>query len=223
MITVVIVDDQDLVREGISRMLKDQSEIDVIGEGKTGEDALRLVREFTPDVILMDISMPGIGGLEATRKLHKISPNLKVLALSSHSGEIYPEKLLNAGASGYITKGVESSEVITAIQEVHAGKRYLTQEIAQQLALSSLLPYKDKSPFSLLSERELQIAIMVTRGEEVKEIAEQLSISPKTVNSYRYRVFEKLYVKNDVQLTHIALLHNLINVNGMPEMNENPA
>ncbi len=222
MINVVIIDDQELVRTGIVRMLSDQPDINVAGEGSTGEDAIRLVRELSPNVILMDINMPGIGGLEATRKLSKISPSTRILALSVHGGEIYPEKLLNAGASGYITKGIEYNEMISAIRQVHAGKRYLTKEIAQQLALNALSPNKEKSLFAELSERELQITLMVTRGEEVKLIAEQLCISPKTVNSYRYRVFEKLDVHNDVQLTHLALLHGLITVNGSAYEIDNP-
>ena len=209
MIRVMIVDDHELVREGIKRLLADVDGIDVIAEAADGESAVKLARQDTPDVVLLDVNMPGMGGLEATKKLQRIDANLKILAVSAHSDEPYPSRVLQAGANGYVTKGAEVDEMVKAIKLVHTGKRYISPEVAQQLALKHLSDEGD-SPFDLLSEREMQVMIMITSGQRVNDISEQLHLSPKTVNSYRYRIFEKLNVNSDVELTHLAIKHKLI-------------
>ncbi len=209
MITVLIVDDHELVRAGIRSLLSTVNGIKVIGEASTGEEAIKMAREKHPNVVLMDVRMPGIGGLEATRKLLRTDPDLKVIALTVCGEEPFPSKLLQAGAAGYLTKGSGLDEMVQAIHSVFHGKRYISPEVAQQLALKHLSDEK-ATPFETLSERELQVMLMITSGQKVQEISDKLCLSPKTVNSYRYRLFEKLSVNSDVELTHLAIRHGIL-------------
>ncbi len=209
MINVLIVDDHDLVRTGIRKILADVSGIKVVGEAATGEEAVKQARQYNPHVVLMDVKMPGIGGFEATRKLLRMDPDLKVLVLTTVNNDLYPARLLQIGAAGYITKGSTMEEMVQAIRAVHSGQRYISPEIASQLAFRHVND-KEDSPFDSLSERELQVMLMITKGIKVQDIAEKLCLSPKTVNSYRYRIFEKLTVKNDVELTLLAIRYGLI-------------
>lgn len=209
LITVLIVDDHELVRAGIRSLLSTVNGLKVIGEAATGEEAVKLAREKHPHVVLMDVRMPGIGGLEATRKLLRTDPDLKIIALTVCGEEPFPSKLLQAGAAGYLTKGSGLDEMVQAIHSVHHGKRYISPEVAQQLALKHLSDEK-ASPFETLSERELQVMLMITGGQKVQEISDKLCLSPKTVNSYRYRLFEKLGVNSDVELTHLAIRHGIL-------------
>ena len=209
MIKVLLVDDHDLVRTGLSRLLSDAEGIEVIGEAKSGEEAIALQKEEQPHVVLMDANMPGIGGLEATRRMLRFDPDLKVIALTVHGDEPYPSQFISAGAMGYLTKGTDIDEMVKAIHSVNRGKLYLAAEVAQQMAISQFSKHDD-NPFSKLSEREMQIMLMITRGEKVQSISDTLHLSPKTVNSYRYRLFEKLGVENDVGLTHLALRYKVI-------------
>ncbi|WP_290647683.1 UvrY/SirA/GacA family response regulator transcription factor [Aquisalimonas sp.] len=206
---VVLVDDHQLVRSGIRRLLDDAHDIEVTGEAASGEAALQLVRDKRPDVVLMDVSMPGIGGLEATRKLLRIVPALKIIALTIHGDEPYPSRLMEAGAMGYITKGCDEEEIIGAIRTVCRGERYVGAEIAHQMALASFDGTRGGG-LGKLSQREIQVMIMVTQGRKVQEISDILCISPKTVSTYRYRLHEKLGVESDVELTHLALRHGMI-------------
>jgi len=209
LIKVLLVDDHELVRIGIKRLLQDVTGIKVVGETATGEEAVRLAKSLIPDVVLMDVQMPGIGGLEATRKMIRHNPDLKVLALTVCDDEPYPSRLLQAGAAGYITKGCDPDEMIRAIRTVHAGQRYISSGIAQQLALKRFAK-NEESPLDILSERELQIMLMITSGQKVQEISDKLCLSPKTVNSYRYRIFEKLSINSDVELTLLAIRLGLV-------------
>ncbi|MDQ2994460.1 MAG: UvrY/SirA/GacA family response regulator transcription factor [Pseudomonadota bacterium] len=211
MIRTLIVDDHPLVRSGIAHMLNNAQGIKVVGEAHSGEDAVKLARELRPDVVLMDLKMEGIGGLEATRKLLRIDPDIKVLVITVCDDDIFPSRLLQAGAAGYLTKGGSSeTEMIQAIRAVHSGQRYISPAVAQQLAFKHLTD-SDDSPIESLSERELQVMLMIVHGLRPQEISEKLCLSPKTVNSYRYRLFEKLKVKNDVELTLLAIRHGLLN------------
>ncbi|WP_419793127.1 UvrY/SirA/GacA family response regulator transcription factor [Serratia fonticola] len=210
MISVLLVDDHELVRAGIRRILEDIKGIKVVGEAQCGEDAVKWCRGNTVDIVLMDMNMPGIGGLEATRKIVRYTPDIKVIMLTIHTENPLPAKVMKAGAAGYLSKGAAPQEVINAIRSVHAGQRYIASDIAQQMALSQLEPQAE-NPFSTLSERELQIMLMITKGKKVNEISEQLNLSPKTVNSYRYRMFTKLNISGDVELTHLAIRHGLFN------------
>lgn len=209
MIHVMIVDDHELVRTGIRRLLDDAPGIKVVAEAACGEDAITLVRQHRPNVVLMDVNMPGIGGLETTRKLMQIDPDLKVIVVTVHTDEPFPTRLLEAGAYGYLTKGCAVDEIIKAIKSVFMGKRYVASDVAQQLALS-ILPGGEQSPFDSLSQRELQVMLMVTQGIKVQDIANKLHLSPKTISTYRYRLFEKLNVNTDVELTHLAMRYSMM-------------
>ncbi|MEY1661937.1 UvrY/SirA/GacA family response regulator transcription factor [Isoalcanivorax beigongshangi] len=208
MIKVMVVDDHDLVRTGIARMLADVDGIRVIAQAASGEDAVRISREQEPDVVLMDIKMPGIGGLEATRKMLRANDGIRIIAVTVCEEEPFPSRVLKAGAVGYITKGADIDEMVRAIRVVHAGQRYISPHIAQAMALK---PYSaDATPFELLSERELQIMIMIVNGQKVQDISDKLCLSPKTVNTYRYRIFEKLNINTDVEMTLIAMRHGML-------------
>jgi len=207
---VLVVDDHDLVRTGISRMLADISGLQVIGQADSGEDAIRKARELKPDVVLMDVKMPGIGGLEATRKLLRSYPDLKVIAVTICEEDPFPTRLLQAGAAGYLTKGAALEEMVQAIRMVFGGQRYISPQIAQQLALKSFQPQLSESPFDLLSEREIQIALMIANCQKVQSISDKLCLSPKTVNTYRYRIFEKLSITSDVELALLAVRHGMV-------------
>jgi two-component system invasion response regulator UvrY len=209
LIKVLLVDDHELVRMGIKRLLQDISGIKVVGETATGEEAVLLARELVPNVVVMDIHMPGIGGLEATRKMIRYNPDIKILALTIYTDEPYPSRLLRAGASGYTTKGCDPEEMIRAIRTIHSGQRYISPEIAQKIAINRFTQ-ADKSPLELLSEREMQIMLMITQGQKVQDISKKLCLSPKTVNSYRYRIFDKLEIESDVELTLMAMRLGMI-------------
>ena len=213
---MLVVDDHDLVRMGISRMLEDVQGISVIGEASNGEDAIKLARELVPNVVLMDVKMPGIGGLEATRKLLRTNADVKVLAVTACDEEPFPSRVLQAGASGYLTKGAALDEMVAAIRQVNCGQRYISPQIAQNLALTQLSLDGKSSPFETLSEREMQISMMIVTCQKVQDISDKLCLSPKTVNSYRYRVFEKLDINSDVELTLLAIRHGILD-SGMVE------
>lgn len=216
MIKVLLIDDHELVRLGVKRLLQDVNGIKVIAEGSTGEEAIKLVRELAPDVVIMDVQMPGIGGLEATRKMIRYNPMVKILALTVLEEEPYPSRLLQAGAAGYITKGSSTEEMVKAIRMLHAGKRYVSSGVAQQLALKRFSE-GEESPLESLSEREMQIMLMITQGQKVQDISDTLCLSSKTVNSYRYRIFEKLGVKSDVELTLLAVRLGVIDAYAVDE------
>lgn len=209
MIKVLVVDDHDLVRMGISRMLADDSQIEVIGEADSGEEAIRMVRALSPDVVLLDVNMPNIGGVETTKRLRQFDEKVKILAVSSVSSQPYPSMLLKAGVNGYITKGTPLAEMIKAIKKVYQGSKYFSSDVAEQLA-DMLLTDNEESPFDRLSEREKQVAMMVVNCQSPQQIADQLFVSVKTINTYRYRIFEKVGVDSDVKLTHLAMRHGLI-------------
>ena len=209
MIRLLIADDHDLVRTGLSKMLVEVSDLEIVGEASSGEEAIQLCREHTPDVVLMDVRMPGIGGLEATRKICQSFPKTQIIAVTVCDDDLYPTKLMEAGAAGYVTKGINIDEMVKAIKTVSRGQRYISPDIAQQLALRSLQPGSE-SLFDALSGREMQIALMIVNCEKVQVISDKLCLSPKTVNSYRYRIFDKLSISSDVELTHLAIRHGLI-------------
>lgn len=210
MIKVLVVDDHDLVRMGIARMLGDVPDITVVGEANSGEEAIKKTRELNPQVVLMDVRMPGIGGIEATRKLMRVYPDIKIIAVTVCDEDPFPSRLMQAGASGYLTKGAALDEMVVAIRAVNSGQRYMSPPIAQQIALKKFDKDANASPFDSLSEREMQIALMIVGCNKVQSISDDLCLSPKTVNSYRYRIFEKLDINSDVELTLLAIRHGLI-------------
>lgn len=210
MIRVLVVDDHDLVRTGIARMLDDIEGLQVVGQACSGEEAIAKARELKPDIVLMDIRMPGIGGLEATRRLLRSYPETKVIAVTACEDDPFPTRLMQAGASGYMTKGAGLDEMVQAIRCVFSGRSYISQPVAQQMALKSVQPQHNNSPFDLLSEREIQIALMIANCQRVQSISDNLCLSPKTVNTYRYRIFEKLSIDSDVELALLAVRHGMV-------------
>ncbi|GAB1257249.1 UvrY/SirA/GacA family response regulator transcription factor [Aurantivibrio plasticivorans] len=214
---ILVVDDHDLVRMGISRMLQDVDGFDVVGEAKSGEEALQLARTLSPKVVLMDVKMPGMGGLEATKKLLQLDPEIKIIAVTACDDDLYPERLMKAGAMGYMTKGAQLDEMISAIGSVCLGKPYMSNSVAQQLAMKNFSKQGASTPFEALSERELQTAVMIANGHKVQLIADTFCVSPKTVNSYRYRIFDKLKVNSDVELALLAVRHNVLDLESVGE------
>jgi len=216
MIRVMVVDDHRLVRLGLTRMLTDAQGIKVIGEAESGERALVVARELNPNVVLMDLRMPGIGGLEATRRLIRLDAGIRVLIVTACESDPYPSQAMKAGASGYITKGATAGDLEFAIRRVFVGHRHMSDSVAQQLALRSF-DTAPECPFDQLSNREMQITLMVVSCRKVQQISRDLHLSPKTVNSYRYRIFEKLRVASDVELALLAVRHGVIeNGHGTP-------
>lgn len=209
MIKVLIVDDHALVRMGIRRLLDDLPDIDVVAEAENGETALAMVKLHRPDVVLLDMKMPGIDGWEVTRRLKKTNPEVSVIAVTALSTEPLPSRVLQLGAMGYLAKESGPEEMAAAIRKVVKGEKYLSAEIAQKMAINSLQAPQE-TPFDLLSEREMQVMLMITSGMNVQDIADRLFLSSKTINGYRYRMFEKLCIKNDVELTYMAMKHRII-------------
>jgi two-component system invasion response regulator UvrY len=210
LIKILLVDDHELVRTGINKILNEVKGFTVVSECESGEEAVKFCRKTPPDVILIDMDMPGMGGLEATKKILHFSPDAKVIVLTAHTEDPFPTKVMQIGAAGYLTKGTPPKEMVNAIRAVNSGQRYLPADIAQQMALNQFKT-SEENPLSALSDRELQIMLMITRGEKVPDISEHLHLSTKTINSYRYRMFEKLNVGNDVELTHLAIRHGMLN------------
>lgn len=192
-------------------MLADIDGYQVVGDAKSGEEAVTKARILKPDVVLMDVKMPGMGGLEATKKLLTVNPVIKIIAVTACDDDLYPTRLMQAGAVGYVTKGAEFAEITDAINKVIRGDLYMSNSIAQQLALRTFSGNNNQeSPFEKLSQRELQTAMLIANGQKVNDIANTFCVSPKTVNSYRYRIFEKLDINSDVELTLLAVKHNLL-------------
>lgn len=209
LIKVLVVDDHALVRIGIRRLLEETEDIQVVAEADNGEDALLCVKKYQPDIILLDLKMPGVDGWEVIRRLKHSVKSIKIIALSSLSMEPLPSKVLQLGAMGYLTKESSLDEMTTAIRRVYRGERYLSSELAQRMAMKGLEPVAE-SPFTILSAREMQVMLMITSGLTVPEISKRLYLSTKTINCYRYRMFAKLGVKNDVELTRLALQHSIV-------------
>ena len=209
MIKLVIVDDHALVRMGILRLLDDCPDLCVVGEASSGDEALLLVKNHNPDVLILDMKMPGMDGWEVTRRLKQMNAHVKIIVLSAHSSQPFPTRVLQMGAMGYLSKESAMDEMVMAIRQVARGERYVSAKIAQQMAINSLNTEED-SPFDRLSEREMQVLLMLAKGLSVSLIAKTLFLSSKTVNGYRYRMFEKLNIKNDVELIFLAMKHGVI-------------
>jgi two-component system invasion response regulator UvrY len=210
MIRILLVDDHDLFRAGMGSILRSQDGMVVVGEYSDGEQAIEAVRREAPDLVLMDVHMPGIGGIEATRKILRIAPHTKIIAVTVLSDDPFPNQLLDAGARGYISKGSGSQEMMEAIETVMRGNYYISSDVAQKLTLTNFRKRGEASPLDTLSAREMQIMLMITRGQSNQEISDALFLSPKTISTYRHRLFEKLDVSNDVELTHLAIRHGLL-------------
>ena len=207
MIRVLLVDDHAVVRMGF-RMLLANADIGVVGEAGDGEQACQLYPQIRPDVVVMDLSMPGMGGLEAVRRLLAQDAKARVLALSAHEDTAHPQRMLRAGALGYLAKRSAPDELIAAVKAVAAGARYIDAQTAQALALAQI---DDRAhPVDLLSEREFSVFIQLARGQSVARIAEILNLSPSTVGTHLYHVKQKLGASNQSELTLAALRWGLL-------------
>lgn len=208
-IKVLLVDDHALVRMGLSRLLADELGIDIVGEVASGEEAIQFVRKQAPDVVLMDMKMPGIGGFETLVKVSKINPAIKIIILTVCETYILASKAMQSGASGYLNKSSPIGEIVKAIRMVHQGGKYLSADFAQQLALNSF-SNSEKNPLEQLSDRELQVLLMLANGCKIQEISDKLFLSPKTINSYRYRIQEKFKVGSDIEVLRLAMKYGLL-------------
>ena len=201
-IRVFIVDDHALVRTGMRMILSAQTDIEVLGEAESGEEALPLVRRLKPDVVLCDLHLPGVSGLEVTERIVRCDYGTRVIVVSVLEDGPLPKRLLEAGASGYVGKGGDAQELLRAVRDVARGKRYLANNIAQNLALSGI--GGDGSPFDALSPREMEVALLLTRGLRQEDIARRLSLSAKTVNTHKTRLFDKLEIRDSIALARLA-------------------
>ena len=206
MINVLIVDDHKLIRFGLKNIFNKTKDIHVIGDVASGEEAFLFAKTHNPHVVLMDICMPGIGGLVATRKIAHSCPKSRILILSACGTEPFPSTLLKMGATGFLSKDTPSDELLLAVRTVASGKRYLDQKITN----NQILRDEKASPFNLLSNKELTITLMLVNGKDNKTIASVLYIATKTVSSHRARIYKKLNISTDVELTLLAMQYGLI-------------
>ncbi len=208
LITVLVVDDHQIVLTGICSALEGHEEIQVIDTASNGEQALELVRSTKPDVVMLDINMPGLGGIETMKRFASRFPDIKVLGLSMYTRGPYPARFLQAGGLGYITKDADLEEMTHAIRQVHAGNTYISPAVATNIIVSNL----DSEPYGLLSRlttREMQVLRHISAGVAVSSIAEELFMSEKTVRGYRSKLLKKLHLETDVQLSEFAHQHGL--------------
>ena len=201
-IRVFLVDDHALVRAGMRMILAGETDIEVVGEAESGEEALPQIRRLKPDVVLCDLHLPGVSGLEVTERVVRGDHGTRVIVVSVLEDGPMPKRLIEAGASGYVGKGGDSVELLRAVRDVARGKRYLASNIAQNLALSGI--GGDASPFDMLSPRELEVALLLTQGLRQEDIARRLSLSAKTVNTHKTRLFEKLRIQDSIALARLA-------------------
>ena len=205
MIKVFLVDDHGLMRAGYRMMMEPQADIEVVGEASSGEEALPAIRRLKPDVVLCDLHMPGVSGLDITERLVKGQSPARVIIVSVQTDGPMPRRLLDAGAFGYLGKCCEATELLKAIREVARGRRYLGADIAQALALGE----RSGSPFDLLSRREMEISLLFCQGLRAEDIARRLSLSGKTVATHKYRLMDKLGIKDTVALARMAAQHGV--------------
>lgn len=215
-VRVVLIDDHAVVREGYRRLLERTEDIEVIAEAGTGEEAYRLICELKPDVAVLDISLPGIGGIEVVRRVIAREPNQKILVFSMHEDVMFSSRALQAGARGYVTKSAAPEVLVEAVRLVASGKLYISHEMAQELA-TQMLPGREK-PIDALSAREFEVFRLLVAGHSLQEISRILCLSYKTVANYQSNIRQKLDVSNTAQVVHIALNHGLISTAG--EQNE---
>lgn len=213
--SILVVDDHALFRTGLQMILRNSSNFEIVGEAETGEEALAFLEKNKVDVVLMDINMPGMGGIEATRRINTLPNPPKVVAVTAMIETPFPNKLLDAGARGYVSKNCSADDLNAAISAAANGELYLSGDVAQSLALGRLRDPKntgDIEGVKKLSAREFQCMMMIVHGQGTQEISEVLELSPKTVSTYRHRLYEKIGVENDVELTHFAIRNALISL-----------
>jgi len=210
MIRVLLADDHGIVREGLRRIVEESGDLEVVAEAADGREALRLVAQTNPDVAVVDISMPGIDGLEVVHRLKDSHPGLPVLILTMHEEAQYIVRAIEAGAMGYLTKQSAPEQLVTAIRRVNRGQRYMTDEATEALALRIARGTREQTPLDSLSMRELQVLRRLAMGHTNREIAQAYSLSIKTVDTYRARLLKKLELRNNAELIRFALQNSLI-------------
>ncbi len=211
-INVLLVDDHSVVRAGFRRLLETSPEITVIGEADTGDKAWRLFEDLGPDVVVMDLSMPGMGGLEAIEKIRKIAAQARILVLSVHENEPFPSRALQKGAAGYLTKRCAPEELVIAVREIADGKCFLGKDIARRLAAERR--DSERNLLTKLTSREFQVFTLLAKGRSVAEIADTIFISPKTVHVHRANVFRKLSISTTAELVRMAIRNDIIDLYG---------
>ncbi|PKO26328.1 MAG: DNA-binding response regulator [Betaproteobacteria bacterium HGW-Betaproteobacteria-8] len=207
-VNVLLVDDHAVVRMGFKMLLESAPDIKVVAEAESGEQGVKLYMEHHPDVVVMDITMPGIGGLEAIERIMAKESNARILVLSAHEDSVHPKRVLNAGAMGYLTKRSAAEELIKAIRTVAGGKRYLEASVAQQMAIQQLSG--EQNPVDILSDREFEVFMALAKGKTTNDIAETLCLSPRTVGTHLYNIKQKLNANNSAEIALIAMRSGLI-------------
>ncbi len=209
MIKILIADDHTIFREGLKHILAEYPDVTVTDEASNGREVLDKIWNNDYDMVLLDISMPGMTGLEALKQLKNEKPKLPVLVLSMHPEEQYAVRALRAGASGYLTKESAPDELMTAIRKISQGRKYITSSLAERLAFE-VEADSEKPLHDILSDREYQVLRMIAEGKTVKHIAEELSLSMKTVSTYRTRIMEKMKMTTNAELMHYAMKHHIL-------------
>lgn len=209
MIRVLVADDHPIVRMGVRRLIEEDDALELVGEVGDSEEAFRRALDKDVDVLLLDLEMPGRGGLDTLREVKRHRPDARILVLSQHPEDPYAIRTLRAGALGYLNKASIPDCLAAAIRTVARGERYLSASVAQQLAVHVAEPDSER-PHERLSDREFQVLVMIGRGRTVSEIAEELSLSVKTVSTYRARLLEKMGLENNAQLMRYAVDHDLV-------------
>jgi DNA-binding NarL/FixJ family response regulator len=212
MIRVLLADDHALMRAGVKHIIEESGVGAVVAEASDGVEAVREFERVRPDVVVLDVSMPRMDGLEAIKHIMKVDSNARILVLTVHPERQYAARFLKAGALGYVSKGIGTCVVPEAIRTVAQGRRYLADEAKDIVAMQMLAVKSDVAPMDRLSNRELQVAVLIARGKRIREIAEELGISIKTVHAHRSRVLEKLSARSDAEICTFAFANKLVDV-----------
>ncbi|HNX23677.1 MAG TPA: response regulator transcription factor [Spirochaetota bacterium] len=211
MIRIVIADDHEIVRAGLKQIISDDEDMEVLGESNNGENLIELVKKNEYDVVLLDLKMQGISGIDVIKHIKVIKPDLPIIVLSMHAEDQYAVRTIKAGASGYITKETAAESLVTAVRRVVAGGKYISQTLAETLA-DSIAGGGTELPHEKLTDREFQVMSMIASGKTVSEIGSELFLSVKTISTYRQRILEKMNMKNNSELTHYAIKNNLLDM-----------
>jgi len=209
MVKVIIADDHAVVRDGLRMVLEAAGDIEVIGEAENGEQTLSLLQNLTPDVLLLDVAMPGLGGFDVLQRLMQKNSHIAVLVLSMYPEEQYALRFLKTGAAGYLTKDTASTELVNAVHKVARGQRYISNEVADLLAQNISGNHEDL-PHERLSDREYQVMCHIASGKTVSQIGEQMALSVRTISTYRSRIMAKMRMSSNAELTHYAIKLGLV-------------
>lgn len=209
MIRIMIADDHAMIRQGLRRVLEAEDDMEVVGEAENGQEALIQSKETSPNLILLDIIMPGRDSLEIVEELKRYKPETRILMLTSHAEDQYALRCLRAGADGYLRKTGAGEDLVAAIRKIHGGGKYISDKLAELLALS-LTRDSSQAPHELLSNREFQVLRMIGEGKTVSEISDELNLSVKTISTYRARILEKTQLKNNAEIMRYVLEHDLV-------------